>query len=382
MARRYQQGHLRRAKRKHGPDVWEFLWREPGPDGRRRQRTLTIGTVSEFRTEWDALNHIQTMRANINREVAPTALMTFGGLVNHYRQTELLAENKTDKTRTTYLVYLRKWILPKWEREYLHNIKPIVVEQWLRSLDQLSNGSKSKIRNIMSGVFSHAIRYEMADRNPISAVRQSGKREKVPVILEIEELHRLFEELSLRERAMIICDALTGMRRSELTGLQWHDLDFIGLRINIVRSVVDQAIGNCKTEASRKPVVIDEHIAQALIGWRQESTYTAPTDWVWASMQMAGKQPLWLSTIMRYHIQPAARRAGITKEIGWHTFRHTFSTLIKSLGVDAKVVQELLRHASFGTTMNGYTQALELPKRQAQAQLADLIMRTGKVGHA
>ncbi len=60
----------------------------------------------------------------------------------------------------------------------------------------------------------------------------------------------------------------------------------------------------------------------------------------------------------------------------------TFSTLIKSLGVDAKVVQELLRHASFKTTMDGYTQAMEQPKRQAQEQLADLIMGTGKVGHA
>jgi site-specific recombinase XerD len=382
MAQRYQQGHLRRAKRKRGPDVWEFLWRECSPDGRRRQRTLTIGNVKELHTERDALNHIQSLRANINREVAPTALMTFGDLVNHYRQTELLAENKTDKTRTTYLVYLRKWILPEWEREYLHNIKPVVVEQWLRSLGELSNGSKAKIRNLMSGLFSHAIRYEMADRNPITAVRQSSKRERIPVILEVEELHRLFGELALRERAMIVCDALTGMRRSELMGLQWHDLDFIGRRINIVRSVVDQAIGKCKTEASRKPVVMDGHIAQALMAWRQQSTYTAPADWVWASTQKAGMQPLWLSTIMRYYIQPAARRTGINKKIGWHTFRHTFSTLIKSLGVDAKVVQELLRHASFSTTMDGYTQALEQPKRQAQEQLADLIMRTGKVGHA
>jgi integrase len=77
----------------------------------------------------------------------------------------------------------------------------------------------------------------------------------------------------------------------------------------------------------------------------------------------------------------AARRAGITKNIGWHTFRHTFSSLIKSLGVDAKVVQELLRHASYKTTMDGYTQATEGPKRQAQAELANLIMRTGEVAH-
>ena len=137
-----------------------------------------------------------------------------------------------------------------------------------------------------------------------------------------------------------------------------------------------------QTEASRKPVLMDEYISEVLIAWRQESTYTAPGDWVWASPQMHGKQPLWLSTIMRYYIQPAAERAGIKNKIGWHTFRHTFSTLIKSLGVDAKVVQELLRHASFKTTMDDYTQALEEPKRQAQTQLANLIMRTGKVGRA
>jgi integrase len=73
----------------------------------------------------------------------------------------------------------------------------------------------------MSGMFKHAIRYEFADRNPITEVRQSGKREKIPVLLEITELHRLFDELELRERAMIVCDALSGIRRSELMGLQW-----------------------------------------------------------------------------------------------------------------------------------------------------------------
>src|SRR5215831_5601207 len=108
-------------------------------------------------------------------------------------------------------------------------------------------------QNIMSGIFSHAIRYEFADRNPITAVRQSGKREKVPVLLDVAELHRLFDDLDLRERAMIVCDALTGMRRSELLGLQWCDLDFFEMRINIVRSMVDQVIGNCrpKHRASR-----------------------------------------------------------------------------------------------------------------------------------
>jgi len=382
MAQRYQNGHLRRAKRKCGPDVWEFLWREQGPDGKKRQRTLTIGNVQKLPTHREAMNQIHMLRMNINRETRIAALVTFQALVDHYCQTELLAENKTEKTRKTYRVYLRRWILPKWGSAYLHLIKPIAVEQWLHSLEGLSDGSKAKVRNIMSAVFSHAIRFEIADKNPITPVRQSAKRTKVPVIVDAPELHRLFSQLDLRERAMIILDALTGIRRSELMGLKWRDVDFIGGRIEIARSIVDQVVGRCKTEASRKPVVMDKHIAQSLMAWRQESMYTGPDDWVWASPHRKGKQPLWLSTIMRYYIQPAAKQVGIHKNIGWHTFRHTFSSLIKSLGVDAKVVQELLRHASFKTTMDGYTQAFEQPKRQAQKQLADLIMRTGTLGHA
>lgn len=382
MAQRYQNGHLRIAKRKRGPDVWEFLWREPGPSGTRRQRTLTVGDVQRLPTHREAMNQLHTMRLNINKDLDVSPMLTFQALADHYCQTELLAANKTPKTRKTYLVYLTKWILPRWGALHLHLIKSVAVEQWLRSLESLSDGSKAKIRNIMSALFSHAIRFEIADKNPIKAVRQSAKRRHVPVILDAFELQRLFNQLGVRERAMIMIEALTGIRRSELMGLKWRDVDFISSRIEITRSVVDQAVGKCKTEASQKPVVIDENVVRALIAWRQESMYTGPDDWVWASPHRKGKQPLWLSTIMRYYIQPAVERAGIRKLIGWHTFRHTFSSLVKSLGVDAKVVQELVRHASFGTTMNGYTQALEASKRQAQQQLAALIMRAETVGHA
>jgi integrase len=49
---------------------------------------------------------------------------------------------------------------------------------------------------------------------------------------------------------------------------------------------------------------------------------------------------------MRDYIQPAAKRLGINKKLSWHTFRRTFSTLLKANGEDVKVVQELLRHST------------------------------------
>jgi integrase len=70
--------------------------------------------------------------------------------------------------------------------------------------------------------------------------------------------------------------------------------------------------------------------------------------------------------------QLSGRRSRLCTD--WQTFRHKFAGLVKSLGVDAKVVQEMARHAPFGTTMKGYTQVFELSIRQAQEELAVLIM--------
>jgi hypothetical protein len=70
-----------------------------------------------------------------------------------------------------------------------------------------------------------------------------------------------------------------------------------------------------------------------------------------------GKQPLWLSSIMRYHIQPVVKELGIRKRVSWHTFRCTYASLLTSNNESIKVVQELLRHGSVRITMDVYAQA-------------------------
>jgi integrase len=93
----------------------------------------------------------------------------------------------------------------------------------------------------------------------------------------------------------------------ELAGLKWIDIDFLNLQIDVTRSVVDQHVGKCKTEISQKPVPIDEYIAADLQEWYRQTPYHAPTDWVFATDsnragEKRGKQPLWLSKVMGYHI--------------------------------------------------------------------------------
>jgi hypothetical protein len=67
-------------------------------------------------------------------------------------------------------------------------------------------------------------------------------------------------------------------------------------------------------------------------------------------------------------------KLGITKRIGWHTFRHTYATLLKSSGADVKVVQDSLRHANARITMEMYTQALTQDKRTAQTKVVQMML--------
>jgi integrase len=64
--------------------------------------------------------------------------------------------------------------------------------------------------------------------------------------------------------------------------------------------------------------------------------------------------------------------------VGWHIFRHSFATILKSRGEDLKTVQELLRHANSGVTMNLYAHAVTDIKRSAQSKVARIGFKSEK----
>ena len=76
---------------------------------------------------------------------------------------------------------------------------------------------------------------------------------------------------------------------------------------------------------------------------------------------------------LRRYLRPAARALRIEKRIGWPTFRHSYSSLLRSVGTDLKVMQELLRHSSFRSTLDVYTQAIRPAKHAAQAAVLSLV---------
>jgi len=226
----------------------------------------------------------------------------------------------------------------------------------------------------MSVLFNHACRYELFDRNPIYLVRQSAKRRRAPTVLMPAEIKALVDSLGIRERTLVLLAVSTGLRQSELFGLKWGDIDLVQYTMNVTRSIVYGVVGPCKTESSQKPVPVHPRLADALSDWRKQCVYTKPDDWVFASRRYRGRRPYWGQAILRKYVRPIAQRVGIQKCIGWHTFRHTYSTLLRSVGTEFKVMQELLRHSTLRSTLDVYTQAITPAKHAAQAAVLSLVL--------
>ena len=285
---RYQSGSLSREARKAGPEVWIFRWRENTAEG-RVYRKMVVGTVEQFPTKSAAKHAVETLRSTI---IAgnPAVPMTVSQLVQHYTQTEL--PSKAYSTQRTVETSLKIWVLPKWGESKLCDVRTVQVESWLRGLS-LANATKAKIRNVMHVIFAHACRHEWCEKNPISLVRQSAKRQKLPDVLELGELKKLLAELENPARVLVFLTAATGLRISEALGLKWSDVDFLAAQILLSRAVVRQHEGHMKTEASLKPVPMDGALLDALRDWSRQAPYRQPSDWVFASPDMDGKQPYW-----------------------------------------------------------------------------------------
>ena len=186
------------------------------------------------------------------------------------------------------------------------------------------------------------------------------------------EARTIAEGLGLRELVLAVLGMGNGPRVSESLALKWGDVDFDLKQMFIRRSIWHQQINeNCKTASSKKAVPLHAFQLKILLEWRHVTPFNQDTDWVFASQQKNGTQPMWPERL-RKNLQAVVRKAGIEKRVGWHTFRHTLSTMLRANGEDIATQTELLRNSA-KVALEHYTQAIPESKRAAQARVLDLI---------
>jgi len=101
---------------------------------------------------------------------------------------------------------------------------------------------------------------------------------------------------------------------------------------------------------------------------------STPEGWVFPNPSTL--KPYWQETVAFRLIKPAARKAGLGEDIGWHTFRHTYRTWLDSAGASTPIQKELMRHASIQTTMNVYGRStMFIAKREANSNVVRMALR-------
>jgi len=301
--------------------------------------------------------------------------VSFGVLLDRYVDEEL--PELRHSTINSHRSYLENYLRPKWGRYPIVSIRAFAVEQWLKSLD-LAPKSKGHIHNLMRVLFNCAMRWEILPytQNPMQLVRVRGvsKRQHEPRVLTIAECRSLLNHLQEEPfDTMVLLDIATGLRCSELFALKWFDFNWKDGSVFVRRAIVDGVVDDVKTKYSRTGLPLDPMLVSVLLNWREHSDFSDEGDWVFASPAHGGSQPFRPWGVQQRHLRPAGLRAGIGP-VGWHTLRHTFSSLLRANGEDVKVQQELLRHADIRTTMNIYTQAVSDQKRSAQSKVVRMML--------
>jgi integrase len=278
-------------------------------------------------------------------------------------------------TARGYRSYITKHIKPRWSCVPLVAVKAVEVTEWLKSLP-LSPKTCGQMRALIHLLFERAMLWGLIEpqRNPIDLVRIKGssKRQRKPQVLAPEKFQELLGILREPYRSMAIVAMCTGLRVSEVLALRWEHIDFKTGVMFVQQGVVNGRIGKVKTEASQDEVPMDSTFADVLRKWKGED----------CSQGLVFQSPVtggcyYSGIIQRQILKPAGAEIGIAG-LGWHTFRHTYRSLLDESGAPIGVQQKLMRHANIATTMNVYGSATLRAKQQANSKVVQMVMAKEK----
>ena len=400
MAQRHQRGWLKQEMRVGGP-TWALFFRAARKsDGRRVEHKVTIGLLKDFPDKTSAWAEVEKLHLHLN-QVDSRGKMTFADLVHHYAEHELVepTESIHPKAYTTIKGYERvllNRLLPRWGQRIALSIQPLEVEEWLTAVKKekaLANPTLDKARRVMSLVYRHGQRYGLIPRsqeaNPMRFVRCKTTSGYEAMILTPEQAYSILLNLKEPERTLTLLAAGTGLRISECLGLQWQDVGFAEGMIHVRRTWTCGRVGLPKSKASRAPVPLHPLLAEFMFPWKQETAYAEPSDWVFPSLRLKGKQPRVANMLVEDYLRPAAMKAGILssyrndegtrvendpRRFGFHNLRHSLASFLVRIKTDPKTVQTLLRHSDVKFTLQFYTHSVSEDRMAASGTMLTAIL--------
>lgn len=250
----------------------------------------------------------------------------------------------------------------------------------------LSQKTQKHYVTFISDVLSYARTCGLITDNPCTKVKTVKTGEKEKEIYSLEELKTLLnlinEKADLQHRVMFNLLAYCGMRRGELMGLEFKDIDFENNTLEIVRTSNYQNgdtgiyTSTPKTKSSIRELYLQPDLVKLIKEWQHEQQNTAEKCgdlWAYSDRLFIN----WCGEPMRPYYPYKWLKDFCEKEHvpfkGLHSFRHTVATQSIVNGADVSTVSAILGHSTVSTTLNIYTHAVRKAKAKAANLMAGLI---------
>ena len=285
-------------------------------------------------------------------------------------------------SRDKYLV--TNHIKPALGRLKLTNLNALHLQGLYRDrLDSgLSGSTVQKMHHVLHKALAQAVRSNLIPRNPAASVKAPTPTPKEMHPLSASEARKLLEVAQGdRLEALYVLAVHTGMRRGELLGLKWPDVDWenatVRVRRTLTRNGTGHVLGEPKTKKSRRTVRITPQAVEALNGHRakqSEEMLTSGSLYQEQGLVFAGTGGGLInpSNLRQRSFTPLLEHAGLPR-ITFNDLRHTCASLLFQKNVHPKFVQELLGHASVAITLDTYSHMLPGMGSQAADAMVEAL---------
>ena len=340
------------------------------------------------KTKTECLEKLEKLKAEVGAMVKKcTPDMTFGEWMDFWYQTYCKNTLK-EYTQETYEQRIYKQIIPKIGHHPLNKVTTGTLEKFYAHLkadgrltrrERFDPGlANSVIRSIHAhcrAALEKAVAEKLIYQNPAIGCKLPPKKSAEVKILTPEAMQKLLYQAQIEGfYEMFMLDLATGLRRGEVLGLQWKDIDFERGTLSVTKQVRyvkgELKIEPPKTKASNRSIILPPPILEMLAEYKK----TVDSIWLFPSPVKKEDVPREPSSC-RKALARILKRAGC-EHVPFHAMRHTFASNAFHYGMDVKTLASTIGHESVETTLNVYAHSSEQMKREAARTIDKTIGAT------
>ena len=238
---------------------------------------------------------------------------------------------------------------------------------------ELADSMVRGIHMMLHEALDTAVKERLIAKNPTNGTTIPKNNYAEKQILGDEQLTRFLEEIKGEEYwyDFFYLEVMTGLRRGEICGLKWSDIDFGANKLRVQRSVSSKKgggvnIGETKTNTGTRNIIMPPSVIDVLKKRKQ----TAITEWVFPAF-LNPEQPIHPEAAYR-KLKVILKHAGLP-QIRFHDLRHTFATHAMKGGVDAKTLSGILGHTNASFTLDTYTHVTSDMQKNASVVVGNMM---------